>query len=433
MNNRETTKEAAATAAKAAVEAYGPPTRVVLRVIFILLLVTATLFLTYKLTGIILLLVLSIFFAYLVSPLVEFIRRPRTIGARTVAIPKVLAIGLAYIIILGVVAISIYAILPSLANQYPEFSAQAKEYWASVGERVKSISEFSRSGRVPQKLVDAVNERVPHVVNSISAIVGEFVTATLTYAVFYLPWLILIPILAFFLLKDAEDFRRSALLMLPRGRWRWRGDEFFQDINSTLAAYIRAQLTACLLIGIVCSIGFTLLGLPGGLVMGVLAGVFEFVPLVGPLLIAIMAAILATLHAGPFNAFLVLLFLGVLRIVHDYVTYPRLIGQGIHLHPLAVIFAILAGEKLAGVTGVFLAIPVVAILTVTYRHWLEHHGSEGFADLLEPAPATSPAPLPIPGPDQVNDHELHAATTPEQMVRRRPDLTTGELKMPVEE
>jgi predicted PurR-regulated permease PerM len=66
--------------------------------------------------------------------------------------------------------------------------------------------------------------------------------------------------------------------MLPRGRWRWRGDEFFQDINNTLAAYIRAQLTACLLIGLICSIGFTLLGLPGGLVMGVLAGFFEFVP-----------------------------------------------------------------------------------------------------------------------------------------------------------
>jgi predicted PurR-regulated permease PerM len=431
--SKETTKEAAATAAKAAVEAYGPPTRVILRVIFILLFVIAALFLTYKLTGIILLLVLSIFFAYLVSPLVEFIRRPRTIGERTVAIPKVLAIGLAYVIILGVVIISVYAILPGLANQYPEFSAQAKDYWKSVGERLQSVSEYSRSGRLPQRLVEAVNERVPHVVNSIGELVGQFVTATLTYALLYLPWLILIPVLAFFLLKDAEGFRRSALLMLPRGRWRWRGDEFFQDINSTLAAYIRAQLTACLLIGIVCSIGFTLLGLPGGLVMGVMAGVFEFVPLVGPLLIAIMAAILATLHAGPFNAFLVLLFLGVLRIVHDYVTYPRLIGQGIHLHPLAVIFAILAGEKLAGVTGVFLAIPVVAILTVTYRHWLEHRGSEGFADLLEPAPATSPAALPASEIIQVLEQELHAETTPEQMVRARPDLTTGELKMPGEE
>ena len=248
----------------------------------------------------------------------------------------------------------------------------------------------------------------------------------------YLPWLILIPILAFFLLKDAESFRRSALLMLPRGRWRWRGDEFFQDINSTLAAYIRAQLTACFFIGVVCALGFTLLGLPGGLVMGFIAGVFEFVPLVGPLTVAIMAAILAMFHAGPFNAFLVLLFLGVLRIVQDYAIYPRLIGQGIHLHPLAVIFAILAGEKLAGVAGIFLAIPVVAILTVSYRHWMEHRGSEGIADLLEPTPPAPVDAATLEADPTVMANELHSHTTPEQMVRARPDLTTGELTLPEE-
>jgi len=222
------------------------------------------------------------------------------------------------------------------------------------------------------------------------------------------------------------------LLMLPRGRWRWRGDEFFQDVNSTLAAYIRAQLTACLFIGCVCALGFTVLGLPGGLVMGFIAGVFEFIPLVGPLVVAIMAAILAILHAGPFNAFLVLLFLGVLRIIHDYFIYPRLIGQGIHLHPLAVIFAILAGEKLAGVAGIFLAIPLVAILTVSYRHWLEHRGSEGFADLLEPTPSLDEAPA-TPVATETLQNELNAESTPEQMVRARPDLTTGELEWPLEE
>jgi predicted PurR-regulated permease PerM len=274
--------------------------------------------------------------------------------------------------------------------------------------------------------VNTVNDAVPKVVNKVSDTATEFATSALGYVV-YIPWLILIPILAFFLLMDAEGFRRSALLMLPRGRWRWRGDEFFQDINSTLAAYIRAQLTACLFIGIICSIAFTLLGLPGALVMGLLAGVFEFIPLVGPVTIALLAALLAMFHAGPFNAFLVLLFLGVLRIVQDYVIYPRLIGQGIHLHPLALIFAILAGEKLAGVAGIFLAIPVVAIITVSYRHWMEHRGSEGIADLLEPNPAEVAKAAAVA---EATAEELHAESTPEEMERARPDLTTGELKMP---
>jgi len=390
----------------------------------VLLAVGVVLWVISKITGIILLLVLSIFFAYFVSPLVEFLRRQRKFGHRTVAIPKVVAIALSYLIILAAIVFAVFVILPSLSNQFPEFADQAKSYWKSLGDRTTELMKYSR--RLPAPVVNAVNNAVPKVVDTVSATATEFATAALGYVV-YIPWLVLIPILAFFLLKDAESFRRSALLMLPRGRWRWRGDEFFQDINSTLAAYIRAQLTACLFIGIVCSLGFTLLGLPGGLVMGVLAGVFEFVPLVGPLTIALLAALLAMFHAGPFNAFLVLLFLGVLRIVQDYVVYPRLIGQGIHLHPLAVIFAILAGEKLAGVAGIFLAIPVVAIITVSYRHWMEHRGSEGIADLLEPNAAETAKVAAVAA---ATAEELHAETTPDEMVRARPDLTTGELKIP---
>jgi len=423
--DRKQTKDTAATAAKAAVEAsYGPSTRVVLRIIMVLLAVLVVLWVLSKITVILLLLVLSIFFAYLVSPLVEFLRRQRKIGGRTIAIPKVVAIALSYLIILAAIVFAVFVVLPSLSNQFPEFAGQARTYWKSLNDQTQNIIKYSR--RLPQPLVERANDAVQRAGDKVSETATEFATAALGYLV-YVPWLVLIPILAFFLLKDAESFRRSALLMLPRGRWRWRGDEFFQDINNTLAAYIRAQLTACLFIGIVCSLGFTLLGLPGGLVMGVLAGAFEFVPLVGPVAIAALAALLAMFHAGPFNAFLVLLFLGVLRILQDYVIYPRLIGQGIHLHPLAVIFAILAGEKLAGVAGIFLAIPVVAIFTVSFRHWMEHRGTEGIASLLEPnaadaAKAATDAAATV--------EELHAETTADEMVRARPDLTTGELKMP---
>ena len=409
---------------RTAFEVYGPPTRVVLRVIVIVLAVGVVLWIIVKLTGVILLLVLSIFFAYLVSPLVEFIRRPVSIRGRTLVLPRVAAICLAYVIMGAGIVLAFYLIVPSLGNQFPEFAGQAKGYWQSLGGRAQELNEYFRSHRMPGPLVDAVNNAVPGLVEKVSHAVSDFVTHAIGYLA-YLPWLILIPILAFFLLKDAEGFRRSALQMLPRGRWRWRGDEFFQDVNSTLAAYIRAQLTACLFIGIICAIGFTLLGLPGPVVMGFIAGLFEFVPLVGPLSIAILAAMLATLHAGPLSAFFILLFLGVLRVVQDYFIYPRLIGQGIHLHPLAVIFAILAGHELAGVAGIFLAIPVVAILTVSYKHWMEHRGSEGLADLLEPsAPKTIPA---------TNMGELGPLTTPEEMSRARPDLDTGELQMPVEE
>jgi predicted PurR-regulated permease PerM len=437
------THEIAQTAAHAATSATWPQTRAVLRVILIVLAVAVTLWIIVKLTGVILLLILSVFFAYLVSPMVEFLRRPLRFGRRQFVMPRTAAIALAYLIIVAVVTAVIYLLAPQLGNQFPEFTEQARGYWVAVGERSQGWVEYFRTHRMPGPLLDAVNRAIPSVIEKVSLTVSEMLTHMAGWLI-YVPWLVLIPVLSFFFLKDADAFRRSALQMLPKGRWRWRGDEFFQDINSTLAAYIRAQLTACLFIGVVCAIGFTLLGLPSPLVLGLMAGVLEFIPLVGPLVIAVIAAVAATLHAGPFSALIVLLFLGVLRIVQDYIVYPRLIGQGIHLHPLAVIIAILSGAELAGVTGIFLAIPVVAILTVSYRHWLEHRGSEGLADVLEAAPPEPVELSEIPGggdlaltnkPSIEPGFRSHPTvdTTPGEMARQRPDLTTGELKMPVED
>lgn len=425
MSKREETKDTARIAATAAVEASRRHTRLILRVIVIVLAVALTIYILYKLTGLILLLILSVFFAYLVHPLVELIKRPIKLFGREWRVPHILAISLSYLIIISALVLALSFLVPRLRGQFPEFVEQVRGYWQTLGAKTQDLRDFLRLHRLPAPVLEAVNRMVGFVSSVVESVVA---------ALAYVHWLILIPILSFFLLKDAEVFRRSALQMLPRGRWRWRGDEFFQDINMTLAAYVRAQLTACLFIGVVCTIAFALLGLPSPLILGFIAGVFEFVPLVGPLTVAVIAAIVASLSLGTFNAFLVLLFLGVLRVVQDYFIYPRLVGQGIHLHPLAVIIAILAGAELGGVTGIFLAIPAVAILTVCYRHWLEHRGSEGLADLLESAPAAEgevPTDWSIASNAPTPSHPS-VDTTPDEMVRARPDLTTGELKMPAE-
>jgi predicted PurR-regulated permease PerM len=190
-----------------------------------------------------------------------------------------------------------------------------------------------------------------------------------------LPWVILIPILAFFLLKDGATFRRAILAALPH-RARLRVHRLFDDLNRTLAAYIRAQLLACALVGGLCGLGFAMLGIPYPLLLGVLAGVLEFIPLIGPLLLAIVAGIIAALHA-PALALWAIGFLGILRLLEDYVIYPRLIGRGIHLHPLMVIIAVLAGADLAGVAGMFLAVPAAALASVVYRHYADWRTGSG--------------------------------------------------------
>ena len=438
---REIVKEAAEGAAVAAVQASWPHTRAIARIvlitIFIVLGIVAAIFTLRALTSVILLVILAIFFAYLIAPLVEFVRRPFNMLGQKRAMPRAIAIGIVYVVLFGSLGVGISFLYPSVKSQVEEFVKQVPQYVADAKQSNIAQRLNGRYLQLPQSTRDAIREKV-------AATEVEVPQALLRLAglVVYLPWFVLVPILGFFLLKDADSFRRSALQMLPSGRWRWRGDEFFQDVNSTLAAYIRAQLIACVLIGCICTIGFSLLGVSYALLLGIIAGLLEFIPLVGPFVLAIIATLIASFYSVN-QAIGVLVFLGVLRIIHDYVTYPRIIGQGIHLHPLAVILAILSGAELAGITGIFLAIPIVAIGTVTYRHWLEHRGNVGLmAELLMPEGATPAAPneeatsgIEEISPPLVNespDNETHPTvnTTPEEMARLRPDLTSGELRMP---
>src|SRR5204863_9394288 len=137
----------------------------------------------------------------------------------------------------------IYLLAPQLAAQFPEFRQQAVDYYRTITSSSRRLNHYFMQHRMPEGVVKAVNDSVLGLIAKGGEIVSVAVERMLGLII-YLPWLVLIPILGFFLLKDADSFRRSALAMLPRGRLRWRGDEYFQDVNSTLAAYIRAQLTA---------------------------------------------------------------------------------------------------------------------------------------------------------------------------------------------
>jgi predicted PurR-regulated permease PerM len=349
----------------------------------------------YALTGVLLVVVLAVFFAYLISPLIELVRKGLARRARDgapVLLPRTAAIAVVYIIIFGSLGLGAWVLTPQLGSQMAEIAQQAPDYITNAQQRADRLNRALADLNLPKSVRDLASKNVSGAIeNAGKYVTGEGFSSAINL-LGYLPYLVLIPILAFFFLKDADSFRRSALMMLPQGRIRWRGDELFQDINSTLAAYIRAQLISCLLIGSICTVGFYVFGVRYALVLGLVAGMLEFIPLLGPVVVAVLAGTVAGFDSVT-KALAVLVFLGVLRIVQDYVLYPRIIGSGIHLHPLAVILAILAGHELAGVAGIFLAIPVIAVLTVTYRHWLEHRGSSGIvAELLRPAEsAAAPA------------------------------------------
>jgi predicted PurR-regulated permease PerM len=329
-------------------------------------------------------LVLAIFFAYLVDPLVKMIRKPFVEKNLGKYMPRPLAIGIAYLIIFGVLVLAVIYLSPLIAAQAREFAGKMPSYAASLQE---SINNFNRSldrMRVSQNIQDLINDKINSFIGSTGTYLTDSAGTIAIDLAKYLPWFILIPILAFFFLKDVNLFRIGLLRIFPIGRWRTRVESVLNDINNTLAAYVRAQLISCLLIGIICTVGFYLLGNNYALLLGILAGIFEFVPLIGPLAIAVLATLVAGFESG-WQSLWTAIFLAVLRIVQDYVIYPRIVREGIHLHPLAIILSVLAGEQVAGIPGVFLSIPIVALLTVLYKHVLEHLGTKGFfVGMLEP-------------------------------------------------
>lgn len=341
------------------------------RFIQILLAAAAGALLLYGLGRVVLVLILAMFFAYLIAPLVAAAERPLRAMRTPRRLSRGVAIGLVYVALSGATWASAAMLLPTVSQQVGEAVSQAPGYahsirtwqvgWSRSYERLQLPAEVRR--RIDQSLLDAGDRVVARVRESVVAGVG---------ILSYLPWLVLIPVLAFFLLKDAESLRQAALNALPQ-RFRGRGYRLFEELNTTLAAYIRAQLLACVLVGTACGIGFAALGLPYAVLLGVLAGVLEFIPLVGPLAMAVIAGTIAAFQA-PMLAVWSSGFLAVIRVIEDYVVYPRLMGRGIRLHPLVVILAVLAGLELGGVAGIFLAIPVVAALMVAWRQgrgWLD--------------------------------------------------------------
>ena len=227
--------------------------------------------------------------------------------------------------------------------------------------------------RIPIELRHSIDQSVLDVSAAAVAYARQSVLAAVS-SLAYVPWLVLIPILAAFLLKDAARFRRMLLTTLPYAD-RLRSHRLFDELNATLAAYMRAQLLACVLVGILSGIGFALIGIPYAVLLGVLAGILEFIPLLGPLVLAVVAAVVGAFH-GPSVAVRAVAFLAALRLAEDYVIYPRLLRHTVHLHPLAVIVGVLAGAELDGVAGMFLAVPIVAVGSVVVRHWLGWHDTD---------------------------------------------------------
>ncbi|MFN7914742.1 MAG: AI-2E family transporter [Vicinamibacterales bacterium] len=339
--------------------------------LFTILVVVAIAFDWVALKGVFVVGFLSVALAYLVLPVVLIMRRvaPAWFGGwRPSRILSVLliyaAVGLFVTPIWSVWGSKITGTVPDVARDVPRHVAR----FASQVRASERWHERFAVERETRRLLRDTSHRVSLRIQDEVRTVGAEVVRARTVV----PWLAGVPLIALLLVAQWPAFHRSAARVLPTPHLKWRTDQLLRQVNMVLAAYTRAQALSALIVGVICGIGFALMKLPNAAMFGIVAGLLETIPIAGPLAVAITA----TSVASPSQVILVLAFLGTLRMVQDYVIYPRLIRQALHLHPLAVVLAIWFGAMLGGVVGVCLAVPTVGVLQVAWRHYREYRAIE---------------------------------------------------------
>src|SRR5690606_25717230 len=173
--------------------------------------------------------------------------------------------------------------------------------------------------------------------------------------------------LMFYLLRDGRRFY-DAVIDFTSESYRNDVRRLFYELGQVWDAYLRGQLILCLFIGVLVFIAASVLGVPNPLVLGLISGLLEFVPNLGPLLALIPAALLALVSQsstlpfleGPTFALVVIVVWTVIQNIEAIVVVPRIMGGSLNLHPVVVIIGVVAGASLAGALGVILAAPVIA-------------------------------------------------------------------------
>ena len=329
------------------------------RVTLTVLVFAVVLALLYLLRHVVVLLAFSVFFAYLLYPLVRLVQRIAPLATH-----RTTAIGVVYGLLL--IAVTAVGMLTG-----PKLTAEL----SNLARRLPEISEQVQTGTIAADMLEARGLKAAHVRDA-ETFLREHAGGILAYvegvATAVLVWLagawmlVLIPIFAFFVLKDAETITASIanLFETRRNRDLWHG--IGQDVHDLLGEYVRALILLALLTFLVWMSVFLMAGVPYAIVLAAIAGVLEFLPLFGPLAAGALVMVVALVSGYP-HPLLLFLFIIVWRGIQDYVSSPLIMGRGIELHPGLVIFGVIAGGEIAGAAGMFLSVPIISALRIVWR------------------------------------------------------------------
>lgn len=298
-------------------------------------------------------LLFGIVVAFLLSPLVQLMQR---------FLPRWLAILVAF---LGALVLLVGGIT-LLATPVVQ---QGRTLTSRIPDAVKlmqspdavMIGGFEIPGDVKQRVGTVLAERGGQLVEQSARIAIRFVTAVVD--------IVLVLVLALYLLGSAPKIRAGIQYVLPR-RWRPTAAQVEDELADVFGRYVRGQLLLGLVIGTLNFIAFTILGLPYALLLAVLAGILELVPIVGPIVAGAVAASVALFQPDPFPLVIwVIVAATAIQQLENNLLVPRIQGSAVGIHPLAALLAVTLGIQLFGIVGGLFALPVVGVVALYGRRW----------------------------------------------------------------
>jgi predicted PurR-regulated permease PerM len=281
-----------------------------------------------------------------------------------------LAAIVAIYVLVGIVVVGGLTLLAGpFVREATALSGALPEYAANLQARAPEVQNSLGQYGVQTDL-DQLKARVAAAVEQGGTDVLKNLVGTLAEVGGVILDIVLALVISLYLLIDGPRFRARSLAMLPM---QHRGKLVFleDNVSRVLGGYLRGQLTLAAIVGIAAGVGTGLMGLPYAVVLGVLAGLFELIPMFGPILSAVPAVIVALFLPFPTVVWVILFFLAVQQ-VENNILVPRISGHAVGLHPLGALFALLAGFQMAGLLGGLFAVPLAGVvwvlLSAAYRN-----------------------------------------------------------------
>ena len=286
--------------------------------------------------------VLAVLFAYLLSPLVNLLDRVLP-HSRT----RTPALLLAYVLVVGgavFVGIEIGTRVVQQATELAQGLPTKLQAWLDAA---------------PATVRDEVNKHLSEVLSELPRFGLQFLSV-----VSDLVYVIIIPVLSFLFLKEGKAIREHILDLVEPGPRRALLDDVLDDVHLLLGHYMHALFLLSLITLTAYGVFLTIDGVRFALLLAVLACLLEVIPMIGP--VAAGAITLLVGHLTGSAILPILIFIVAFRCFQDYLVSPHMMGQGVELHPLLVLFGVFAGAELAGIAGTFLSVPVLALVRILY-------------------------------------------------------------------